>query len=282
MRKSLLRKKSKNGLVISGPKGAVRRKVELPQRRKSKVEKKRVALPGLAIYDASTSNENLVPVFMRHDNFTQSESQVALTFKHELRVPKTMSVRTLIQNLKTVSDGQSGMEVSNFVCLNFDPGKLTTRTWPDIVKRGTSIDHVKLSSKLLSELLPKIRIIMVDVMSHWDDDFAIDFGRSASLGKKEDDDEDNSISPILDQTNFGNFDRLKSWGWASSFDEGADRSGSRVASRSGGESLDHISPIRATVLSMDDKTRTESDFIVALDNRVDADAFDDLDWDDDE
>ena len=85
--------------MISGPKGAVRRKVELPQRRKSKVEKKRVALPD-AIYDASTSNENLVPVFMRLDNFTQSESQVALTFKHELRVPKTMTVRTLIQNFE--------------------------------------------------------------------------------------------------------------------------------------------------------------------------------------
>ena len=284
MRKSLLRKKSKNGLVISGPKGAVRRKVELPQRRKSKVEKKRVALPGLAIYDASTSNENLVPVFMRHDNFTQSESQVALTFKHELRVPKTMTVRQLIQNLKTVSDGQSGMEVSNFVCLNFDPGKLTTRTWPDIVKRGTSIDHVKLSSKLLSELLPKIKIIMVDVMSHWDDDFAIDFGHRTSLGKKkdDDDDEDDPISPILDQTSFGDFDRLKSWGWANSFDEDADKSADRFSSRSGGESLDRISPVRATVLSMDDKTRTESDFIVSLKNDVNADAFDDLDWDDEE
>mgnify|MGYP001396480514 CR=1 FL=1 len=75
---------------------------------------------------------------------------------------------------------------------------------------------------------------------------------------------------------------LKSWGWANSFDEDADKSADRFSSRSGGESLDNISPVRATVLSMDDKTRTESDFIVSLKNDVNADAFDDLDWDDEE
>ena len=285
LRKSLLRKKSKNGLIMSGPKGAVRRKVELP-RRKSKVEKKRIALPGLAIYDASTSNKNLIPVFMRHDNFTQSESQVALTFKHELRVPKTMTVRQLIQNLKTVSDGQNGMEVSKFVCLDFDPGKLTTRSWPDIAKRGSSIDHEKLSSKLLSELLPKIKIIMVDVMSHWDDDFAMDFGTSMGSKSEKNDGSSSSssstdaMSPILDQTSFSQFDRLKSWGWASSIDEGSSSSGDgRVASMSSDVNL---SPLRSTVLSMDDKTRTESDFVVSLDNDVDADAFDNLDWDEED
>ena len=92
---------------------------------------------------------------------------------------------------------------------------------------------------------------MVDVMSHWDDDFAIDFGRRRRWERRKM--MMRTIpSPILDQTNV--FDRLKSWGWASSFDEGADRSGSRFVSRSGGESLDNISPVRASVLSMDDKT----------------------------
>jgi len=275
LRKSLLRKKSKTGLVISGPHGAVRRKVELPQRRKSRVEKKRIALPGLSIYDSTTVKKNLVPVFMRHDNFTQSESQVALTFKHELRVPKTMTVRQLIENLNTVSDGKNGMEVSNFVCLSFNPGKLTTRTWPDIIKKGKSIDHVKLADKLLLELLPKIKIIMVDVMSHWDADFAIDFGESVgSKSEKNDGDALPPISPVIDQSRFKNFDRLNSSGWGNSFDGSSVRSDSH-------ESADMSSGER-NALSFDEKIRTESDFVIALDVDVNADAFDDLDWGDDE
>lgn len=174
-------------LIISGLDGAVPHKAQMP-RRKSKV-KAAIALHGVAIVDSTSTKspmKDMIPVYIRHDNFTQSESQVALTFKHELRVSRTMTVRQLMKNINTVGVGKNGIEVISVVLVTYEPGELSTRNWSEVSQRGMRLNPTSSARKKLCELDSDVRVILVDVMSTWDDDFEIDVeGRTSSASGRE-------------------------------------------------------------------------------------------------
>lgn len=170
-----------------GAEGAVLNKTKIPKRKP--ISLRGIALPGLALA-ALHSPDQLVRIFIRHDNFTQSESQVALTFKHELRVSRTMTVGQLLKNIHTVGKAQnkSNMEVLGMVYLTADCGRLSTANWAEIFAKGTGIITKESKGQKLSGLHRKMKVILVDVISRWDNDFA-DFGVLEELGSEDAKDE---------------------------------------------------------------------------------------------
>jgi len=208
--------KTKSSLIISGPDGAVRHIAQMPRRKGNRKESTAVPLPGLA--KNTESPHSLVYVFMRHDKFEQSESQVALTFKHELRVSRTMTVRQLLKNLQTVGDGNSAMEVLQTCFLNRVPKKISTRNWDEIASSGTSIDVALSSSKRLVDIGPKMKVVMIDVMSRWDGDFATNATVAISSLQLKDCADVANLTWDNDDSEFGGSDDVE-WGGFSDDDD---------------------------------------------------------------